>query len=256
MILDVDMGNTRLKWRLRAEAKVVCRGAIMNNEMDALFTEIVSAQHRPLGVYVACVVPEHQAKFNLRCQQHWGLQPVYAVVEERYNGLINAYDDRSQMGVDRWLAMVAAYSAAQKPCVVIACGSAITVDVVAAQGRHLGGYIAPGIDLMRKALFVHTSRVKLDSIDTASVASTPGVSTRDAVASGLLEAHLGLVRTAIDVVKTACEMPMRIHITGGDGRRLLAALQQRTRGDASVEAILYTPELVLDGLSQVYDSKL
>ncbi|MBX2809909.1 MAG: type III pantothenate kinase [Cellvibrionaceae bacterium] len=253
MILDVDMGNTRLKWRLRQQADIICRGAIMNDDIDTLFDERVFRQSTPLKVYVASVVPQYQSRFDRQCQKHWGVRPVYAVVEPRYINLINGYDDIAQMGVDRWLAMVAAYTHQAKPCLVIACGSATTADIIDAKGCHLGSYIAPGLDLMRKALCRDTHRIKLDRVDYSRRLSM-GTSTKDAVASGLLAMQAGLALIALKTLSSMCSAGIGIHVTGGDGRQLLAAIAQSVDDDPAVESMLYTPELVLDGLVQVFDS--
>ena len=65
------------------------------------------------------------------------------------------------LGVDRWLALVAAWNMVRQPAVVADLGTAATLDFVAGDGRHVGGYIVPGPGLMAKALARDTARVRV-----------------------------------------------------------------------------------------------
>ena len=64
----------------------------------------------------------------------------------------NAYHDVAAMGVDRWLALLAAWSRYKKPLCVMDCGTALTLDVILEDGQHAGGFILPGLPLMVAAL--------------------------------------------------------------------------------------------------------
>ncbi|MDP1069535.1 type III pantothenate kinase, partial [Klebsiella pneumoniae] len=67
-----------------------------------------------------------------------------------------------RMGVDRWLAMLAAWQRVGQSCWVVDCGSAITLDLLDAEGRHQGGYILPGLRLMQQSLLGNTAEVRVD----------------------------------------------------------------------------------------------
>jgi pantothenate kinase type III len=67
-------------------------------------------------------------------------------------GVRNAYPKHNKLGVDRWLAMLAAYHYYNAPVCIVSCGSALTLDIVDSQGQHLGGMIMPGLNLMQQAL--------------------------------------------------------------------------------------------------------
>jgi len=72
-------------------------------------------------------------------------------------GVKNSYDSPELLGVDRWLALVAAYSYYATAVCVVDCGTAITLDVVDGQGQHLGGAIMPGLTLMKSVLSTGTA---------------------------------------------------------------------------------------------------
>ena len=86
----------------------------------------------------------------------WQIEPVYARVKEAAAGVTNAYPDVSQLGIDRWLALIAAWNKYHAPVCVAGCGTAVTLDVVDGDGYHLGGLIFPGLRLMQQSLITHT----------------------------------------------------------------------------------------------------
>src|SRR5690606_5085791 len=62
-------------------------------------------------------------------------------------GVRNGYTDATRLGMDRWLALVAGYQLCQRACVVIDLRTAVTTDIVDAQGRPLGAVITTSIKL-------------------------------------------------------------------------------------------------------------
>jgi len=66
--------------------------------------------------------------------------------EKSYKSLLNGYENPTELGVDRWLAMIAGYEILKGGgFIVIDAGTAITVDIVDHKCRHSGGYILPGL---------------------------------------------------------------------------------------------------------------
>jgi len=160
--------------------------------------------------------------------------------------LRNGYSNPAQLGVDRWLAMRAAWRAdAQAVCVVDA-GTALTIDAVAADGQHLGGLILPGTELMRAALVRETADLARRSVDSppasgpvASLDAPWARDTRGGIAGGAALAHAALVRHCAAALQ-ALGSPVRIVATGGSAEALLAVL-----GCAAE----HRPLLVLEGLA-------
>jgi type III pantothenate kinase len=118
-------------------------------------------------------------------------------------------------------------------CVVDA-GSALTIDLVGADGRHLGGYIIPGPGLMERALLLDTGRVRFQ--EQVAPALAPGTSTAGAVGHGIALAQAGAVALALDR-----EAPpgSRVFFCGGGGRQLMKLV-----GRGGTPA----PDLVFEGL--------
>ena len=68
-----------------------------------------------------------------------------------FAGVRIAYAEPARLGVDRFLALLGAH-ARGGPALVVAVGTALTIDLLDAAGRHLGGRIAPSPSLMREAM--------------------------------------------------------------------------------------------------------
>ena len=83
--------------------------------------------------------------------------------------LTNGYSQVGNMGVDRWLAMSAAVGLfpEQSHFVVVDAGTAITCDVIY-RHAHLGGWIAPGLQLLTASLLDNTEQVFTDSKQSTS----------------------------------------------------------------------------------------
>ena len=168
--------------------------------------------------------------------EKWHMQAEFAKVERTCGGVTNAYADFSSMGIDRWLAMLAAFRNSQGACCILDCGSAVTLDMVDAGGTHLGGYIVPGINMMREALANKSGALKFDS-EPSWNAFGYGRSSREAVDHGILCMVLGLVEKVHGTCRTNS---VDWYITGGDGH----VLSRYIGWDHQV-----VPDLVMDGLS-------
>jgi len=132
------------------------------------------------------------------------VQPRFIVAQEMQCGVRNGYSNAAQLGSDRWAALIAAWHLVQGKCLVVNCGTAITIDALSGQGEFLGGLILPGVELMQRSLAGATDQLK-------SVHLKPGqgkyeqfpLNTADALFSGAIQAGCGAIQ--------------RQHILLGDG---------------------------------------
>lgn len=237
MILECDIGNTRCGWRaLDQDGLVTGRGGFVYAEQG--FGKLAAlhgvAAVRALSVASAVVVDD----FTAAIYSAFGVMPRLAVATESCAGVTNAYMQPVQLGVDRWSALVAAYRRVSGAVLVIDAGSALTVDAVAANGRHLGGYIVPGINYMKAALLQKTGGVRFDH--AVSQGGTGfGESTAAAVNAGVMAAELGVVVVAIKEAVRRMPDGFSLLLTGGDAEMLSESME--------VDHCLVS-ELVLDGL--------
>jgi type III pantothenate kinase len=255
MRLEIDIGNTRVKWRLLMNNVVLERGFGITadlgstSDIDRCFIDVALSTLEV--IHIATVVSSHRRLFTLWSAQY-SLIPVFAQTSESSNGVLNAYDDVDQMGVDRWLAIVAAYKKINGACFIVDAGSAVTIDIVKEGGQHLGGYIVPGLQQMRHSLFGQTDLVGDNAKKTAVVnvssvsAISPGTNTQTAVSTGLPLMLLGMIHWLLLEFTSANGVQPSILVAGGDGAFLAELLTNNGIGDVEC-----TPELVMDGLSLV-----
>ena len=233
MNLDIDIGNTFLKWRLVSEQRVVQKGSVLTQDVaQTTFQSITDVVIEKVRVGSVASVERDKQLAGI-CRHLWQIEPVFAKTSMQCAGVINSYQDPSKMGVDRWLAMIAAYKVVKKAVVVIDCGSAITVDYVTAEGKHQGGYIIPGLRLMRQSLLQNTAQVRFEKDQTRGV-THPGVSTAEAVLHG----SAYLFKALAHELKRDLDSEVDMFITGGDG-----ALMHEL-----VAVGRFEPDLVMDGL--------
>lgn len=153
------------------------------------------------------------------------------------DGVEIAYAEPRRLGVDRFLALLAAHARGAGAGLVVGVGTALTIDLIDARGRHRGGRIAPAPALMREALHRRASQLPADGGDYAEFAAD----TADALASGCDGAALALIERSRDAAQELLdgERP-RLLLHGGGAK----ALASRMHGAA------LAPALVLEGLAR------
>ncbi len=142
--LQMDVGNSSAKWRLvTADTSIVQRGEYRAGDTHTL-KQLLSISVAPEKIWISSVADElSESKIRDILVGQWGVEPWFARTQKQTNTLLNSYTDPSRMGVDRWLAMLAAREKFPGRICVVDVGSALTIDVVAADGLHEGGYILP-----------------------------------------------------------------------------------------------------------------
>ena len=129
-------------------------------------------------------------------------------------GVTNGYRNPAQLGADRWVAIIGAHSTWAVDCCVVDVGTAMTIDIVTAAGRHEGGLIVPGPTLMIDSLHAQTSDLATRSAASSDPArSAFADQTRDAIKNGCELGAGGPRRARVSFVRPArrIQAPARIH---------------------------------------------
>jgi type III pantothenate kinase len=148
-------------------------------------------------------------------------------------GVRLAYEQPLSLGVDRWLGLLAA-GRSPGASLVVSVGSALAIDALAPQGRHLGGLIAPPPEAMRSALLARAPRLEVPG----GAISRFAASTPDAIASGCLLAAVALIERSLDELAQRADATPRLLLCGGGAEPLRPWLPKHD----------YDPGLVLRGL--------
>jgi len=246
-VLCIDIGNSRIKWGVCELQDMSWRQSGVIDLASAEIEQLLGQQLHGLGdmpVWVVAVAGvEVKTKVSGWFERNWSVVVNYIESEsqaERYRHL-NAYAEAKKLGVDRWVAMLAAMNVANRPFCVVDAGTAITIDVVDKNADHVGGMIMPGKQLMLNALSQGTQNINQQARQGGVVSVTLATNTEDAVMVGVENCISGgLAKVLTDIEHNF--RGIEFIVTGGDAEWV----QQGLEIDLKLEK-----SLVLDGIGLI-----
>jgi len=243
MKLLIDMGNTAIKWANQPEKKLLgAQQTILHqgDNLDQLLTEAWHKLDKPSqGIWVSNVAGAQKAEIlSDWIKTHWELKPNFIKTSSCECGIKNAYDNSNQLGVDRWLAMIGARNLEKGPICVLSCGTAITLDVLFANGHHQGGIIIPGVTSMHNALLSDTQIQFNQTLRQRDKPAFLATNTQSGITLGILYAVMGLLEYVMAHFERQ-DHCLNLIVTGGSVPALEPLLNRAYR---------YVPNLVLQGI--------
>lgn len=217
--LWLDVGNTRLKYWITEHDQIIEHAAELHlqSPADLMLGLIQHFKSQSLSeVGISSVQDKKNNDRIIKILKMLDVPVRFAKVHAEYAGLRCGYDDITQLGIDRWL-QVLAVAEQDKDLCVISCGTALTIDLTKGL-QHLGGYILPNLYLQRNSLIQNTKGIKIP--DMAFHELSPGRNTIDAVHHGIF---LGLLSTIQNVLR---QSPRQLVLTGGDALLFAHYLQE------------------------------
>jgi type III pantothenate kinase len=230
-----DLGNTRLKCALLQAGGLpgeVHALAYREGDIAAELARVLPA--RIDVAHVASVASDALRVALLDALVTRATRIGLAHTQRRFARLQVAYAEPRRLGVDRFLAMLGAQADAES-ALVCGIGTALTLDLVDADGRHRGGRIAPSPTLMRESLHQRAPQLPVAGGRYAMFATD----TDDGLASGCEGAALALIRETFDAACGLLGETPRLLLHGGGCEALASQLP------GAVQA----PSLVLEGLA-------
>lgn len=219
--LWLDLGNTRLKyWISHANGQIVEHAAELHlqSPIDLLLGLSTHFKSRAIDAIGVSSVLDHKTNQRLAKILSGLNAPIYfAEVHAQYAGLITGYDDPKQLGIDRWLQVLAMTKKPAQYC-IIGCGTALTIDLLDGF-EHQGGYILPSLYLQRDSLTQGTKGIKIPEQAFANLHT--GRNTSDAVHHGILLGLLGAIHSILASYKD-----YQLILTGGDANLFASFLAQ------------------------------
>ena len=241
--LLVDIGNSRIKWA-RSDGTHVSRG------QAAAHTEWRPADYArrlfaPVGLEQALIASVAGAAVDrtfAAAARRAGIRARFLAVPRIGGGVTVGYAEPWRLGVDRFAAIVGAHALFRTvPVCVVGLGTAMTIDLVDAQGRHHGGVIIPAPNLMVDTLLTKTQGIRRRARGGALGSRTLfGRSTRDAIELGSRYAAAALVDRAVEEASGLLEREPLVLLTGGEVPAVRELLRSPWVG---------VPDLVLRGLA-------
>ena len=162
-ILLVDIGNTRVKWALLRGLHLGRMRALPHGGQRAALLSLVRAAPRDVARVVAVCVAGTKLERALAAavRARFGVACEFMRSERSAAGVRNGYRDTWRLGADRWVSVIGAHvTAGGRPAVIANIGTALTIDAVSGDGRHLGGAIAPGPGTMVQSLLAGTHGIR------------------------------------------------------------------------------------------------
>lgn len=235
----LDLGNTRLKLAGWSPGGVPGEPLALPHREPGFAPALAHwlGETRPgETAWLASVAPVAIAAELRLALESAGLRVRPVHVRARLGRLRVGYADPGRLGVDRYLALLGASLRGPGPWLVVSVGSAMTVDLVDAEGQHHGGLVAPSPAHMREALAARFPALPAGGGEPCAFATD----TADGVASGCLAAAQGLVERAARDAQARLGVTPAVLVTGGGAGPVAAGLSI---------SHLAAPALVLEGLA-------
>lgn len=248
--LFLDIGNSFVKWSSVVQGDYIHQNSIKLEHVLGSELTMFEEYGVPAEVYISSVADAASVDaLKLIIQERWQVFPVQLSSQKLCCGLVNGYDDFSQLGDDRWFAMLGAIGIYSEPVIVVDAGTALTVDAVI-DGKHQGGFIVPGLHGMRMALANSTADLSNVSATTLvnndeTVIQALASNTDSAILGGTLYMSAAFLNQLIGDLNDQFQTVFKVLLTGGE------ALQFSSLLDVNFD---YIPDLVLQGMVNVEES--
>ena len=248
MVLLIDIGNTHTHLGLANRERVIRQTDIATadwfRDEAVRRTKRFVGRRRVDGAAVCSVVPRATPLLCRAVKRVWNISAL-VLSAQTVRGVGIRYPRPETIGPDRLANAVAVRHHFGSPSVVVDFGTAVTFDVVGAQGDYIGGIIAPGLAAMTD--YLHEKTALLPKIRIREVGSAIGKSTEQAMLIGAVHGYRGLIRELIAELKRELKVRrLPVVATGGYAKLIGARLPEIT----AVE-----PLLTLEGLRLVWSAK-
>lgn len=253
MLLVVDVGNTNTVFglfaagspQIVATARMSTRRDRMPDEWYAILAPVLGAAHVTpdlvADMVISSVVPSVTRWLTVMGQDRLGVEPMIVSVDLDL-GIGIDYPQPQEIGADRLVNSLAAFTKYGGPLISIDFGTAINFDVVDINGNYIGGALAPGLIVALEAMTGRAAR--LFTVDLVSPDRAIARSTTEAIQSGMMLGYLSLIEGMIVRIKAELEGQPTVIVTGG---------YSEIFADASPMIDAFEPDLTIEGLRLVHE---
>ncbi len=236
MQLAVDIGNTRVKCALFKDRDLI--SAHVSDKDPVYAIKDVFDHHDNIQAIIISSVREK-------------LDPDLIPIPETIHHVIlehdtpvpikNKYGSPETLGLDRIALAVSAYSLKRDSnCLVIDCGTCMTMEFINSNGEYLGGSISPGLKMRLRSMHEGTANLPLLEVEK-NLPEIIGKSTEESMQNGTINGMLNEIIGAISRYESEFS-DLNVLITGGDSELFENELKS---------GIFADPNLVLRGLNEI-----
>ena len=254
MLLTIDIGNTNIAIGIFKNKDLIHHWRLSTNKFKTsyeygidfcnLFFYSNILKENIKGIIISSVVPSLQDEIEKMCKIFFNITPII-VGPGIKTGLSIKIENPKELGADRVVNAVAAYTKFKKSCIVVDFGTATTFDYISENGEYEGGLISPGIFISLNALAEKTS--KLPFVDIHKPSKVVATNTVEAIQSGIFYGYIGLVKEIITRIKQEKNSQSLVIATGG-----ISTLISKEINEIDV----VDPYLTLEGLRIIYEKNI
>ena len=252
MLLCIDIGNTNTvlatfdgdkivhSWRVKTDGQATA------DELGLLYRGLLAGDAVEITGVAACsTVPAALRSLRTMLGRYYADLPAVIVEPGVRTGVQLAIDNPKEVGPDRVVNTLAAYTLYGGPSIVVDIGTTTTFDVISARGEFLGGAFTPGIEISFDALAARAAQLR--KVEPAKPRSVIGKNTVECLQAGMYFGYAGLVDRIVDRM-TEDLGPLRAVIaTGGLAPVVLDECRTVTH---------HEPMITLIGLRMVYEKNV
>lgn len=250
MLIAIDVGNTNSVIALFEGDNVAAQWRSSTSptrtadEYAVWLSQLMSLAGFKLEDITECVistvVPQSLFHFRNLSRRYFNAEP-FVIGHDNIPGVEVRIDKPAEVGADRLVNAVGAFTAHGGPLVVVDSGTATNFDIVGKDGGFEGGVIAPGINLSMQAL--HDAAARLPRIAIERPAKIIGTDTVGAMQAGVFWGYVSLIEGLVSRIKAEYGVPMKVVATGG-----IASLYE-----GATDAIdVFDTDLTIRGLLEIH----
>jgi type III pantothenate kinase len=249
MLLCIDVGNTQTvlatfegeklahSWRIKTDSRATA------DELALTLRGLLAAEAVQItGVSACSTVPAVLHELRVMFTKYYADVPVVVVEPGIRTGVPLAYNNPREVGTDRVMNTLAAFSLYGGPAIVVDFGTSTSFDVVGQRGDFLGGALAPGIEISVDALAARAAQ--LVKVELTRPPRAIGKNTVEAMQSGILYGFAGQVDGIVRRIVAELGDARAVIATGGLAPLVLGECQTVTH---------HEPHLTLIGLRLVWE---
>lgn len=251
MLLAIDVGNTntvlglfdgetlRASWRIKTDARTTA------DEMILTLRGLLVGQPDITGIALCSTVPAVLREIRVMLERYFDDTPTVIVEPGTKTGVPILTDHPKEVGADRIVNTMAAFTLFGGPCIVVDFGTSTNLDVVSDKGEFMGGALAPGIEISLDALAARAAALR--KVELIRPRSVIGKNTVEALQSGALYGFAGQVDGLVDRMRAELPELKAVIATGGLAPIVVAE---------SFTITHHEPDLTLIGLRLVFERNL
>jgi type III pantothenate kinase len=220
VLLCIDIGNTNTvlatfdgdrlvhSWRIKTDAHST------GDELGLLYRGLLAGDAVEItGVCACSTVPAALRSLRSMLARYYSSVPTLIVEPGVKTGVQLAIDNPKEVGTDRVVNTLAAYTIFGGPSIVVDVGTTMTFDVISAKGEFLGGAFTPGIEISFDALAARAAQLR--KVEAAKPRSVIGRNTVECLQAGMYFGYAGLVDRIVDRMTEELGPVKAVIATGG-----------------------------------------